>query len=321
MLLSVRVRHYLKFMQGHLCSADEILAGSNLTPDDLERSDCYVDAAQCNIVASNVLRLTGDPGIGFEIGAAAGLQDFESVGAALSSAETLGRAVRLWARYASPPISLNFGGERQGIKGLSSWSVEAINVADDEDIFRFYAEESFGVGMNLGNLLGTPLEVQEVYFSFPEHHRARYEDHFHCKVQFNAARTMLRVGAPSLNARVAYRSSTRSRERPRHLVTLRLRGVLIGSDTMPRLDDAASMLHMSSRSLRRHLQTEGTSYQAVLDEVRCVLAKEYLLEQSMPIAKVATLLGFSHPDGLRRAFKHSTGSTIGELVVPPPRRR
>jgi YesN/AraC family two-component response regulator len=54
--------------------------------------------------------------------------------------------------------------------------------------------------------------------------------------------------------------------------------------------------------LRRHLQAEGTSYQSILDDVRCNLAKHYLQDTRMTGEDIATALGFSDSANFRHAF-------------------
>jgi AraC-like DNA-binding protein len=78
------------------------------------------------------------------------------------------------------------------------------------------------------------------------------------------------------------------------------------------LSEVAAALHMSPRSLQRRLGDEGTSFDAVLDELRRDLALRYLADPKIAIAEVAYLLGFSEPSSFHRAFKRWTGATPRE---------
>ncbi|MCZ6831258.1 MAG: AraC family transcriptional regulator [Gammaproteobacteria bacterium] len=71
----------------------------------------------------------------------------------------------------------------------------------------------------------------------------------------------------------------------------------------------AERLHMSTRNLRRKLGQEGTTFQKVLDDVRCELAKNYLSQTQMRLEDISPLVGFSETSNLRRAFKKWTGHT------------
>lgn len=78
---------------------------------------------------------------------------------------------------------------------------------------------------------------------------------------------------------------------------------------MPSFADVAAMLYMSESSLRRRLQAEDTSYQAIKDEVRCQVAIDRLLHDDARVADLADLLGFTEPSSFVRSFKSWTGFT------------
>jgi AraC-like DNA-binding protein len=66
---------------------------------------------------------------------------------------------------------------------------------------------------------------------------------------------------------------------------------------------------MSESSLRRRLQSEQTSYQAIKDEVRCEVAIDKLLHEDARVADLAELLGFTEASSFVRSFKSWTGHT------------
>lgn len=72
----------------------------------------------------------------------------------------------------------------------------------------------------------------------------------------------------------------------------------------------ARALHMSSRTLSRKLEQEGTSFSNELTAVRQELAQALLLrDPSRPLAEIAFLLGFTHVESFHRAFKRWSGAT------------
>jgi AraC-like DNA-binding protein len=77
----------------------------------------------------------------------------------------------------------------------------------------------------------------------------------------------------------------------------------------PSFSAVASMLYMSESSLRRRLQGEHTSYQAIKDEVRCEVAIDKLLHEDTRVADLAELLGFTEASSFVRSFKSWTGHT------------
>ena len=75
----------------------------------------------------------------------------------------------------------------------------------------------------------------------------------------------------------------------------------------PKLDEAAQILGLSSRGLRRKLAESGTTYQGILDSVRLAMAKRLIKETDAPIASIGYELGFTHPSDFGRAFKKWSG--------------
>ncbi|AKJ30233.1 AraC family transcriptional regulator [Caldimonas brevitalea] len=76
-------------------------------------------------------------------------------------------------------------------------------------------------------------------------------------------------------------------------------------------ESAAEALHVSTRSLHRHLRDEGTSFQRVKDELRRDIAVQKLTRTREPMAAIAAELGFDSTASFHRAFKGWTGDTPG----------
>ena len=71
----------------------------------------------------------------------------------------------------------------------------------------------------------------------------------------------------------------------------------------------AAALAISSRTLQRRLQDEGTTFQKVLDELREELARHYLSATNYSSAEISFLLGYEEPNSFFRAFRTWTGQT------------
>ena len=77
------------------------------------------------------------------------------------------------------------------------------------------------------------------------------------------------------------------------------------------IEAVAKTFHMSLRSLSRHLGKEGTSFQAIKDELRRDVAIQQLTHTQTPIAIIGEEIGFIDPTTFYRAFKKWTGSPPG----------
>ena len=81
----------------------------------------------------------------------------------------------------------------------------------------------------------------------------------------------------------------------------------------PEMEAIAAALCMTSRNLRRKLDAEGTSYQALLANVRYALARDYISTSFLSTEDIAAALGFSDAASFRHAFKRWTGMTPAEF--------
>ena len=77
---------------------------------------------------------------------------------------------------------------------------------------------------------------------------------------------------------------------------------------------AASRLCLHPRTLHRRLRALGTNFQRELDSVRYAVAKEFLTDTGMPLAKIAEALDYADTSAFNRAFKRWSG-------MPPARWR
>ncbi|SAK81451.1 AraC family transcriptional regulator [Caballeronia glebae] len=82
-----------------------------------------------------------------------------------------------------------------------------------------------------------------------------------------------------------------------------------GLPTTPTVDAVAQQLHYSVRTLCRRLEAEGTTFQAIKDEVRRDIAIQRLTRSDDALATIAYDVGFDNPTAFHRAFRHWTGST------------
>ncbi len=79
------------------------------------------------------------------------------------------------------------------------------------------------------------------------------------------------------------------------------------------LDDAASSLGLSCRTLQRKLTASGTSLSGLLDEVRRDRAEQLVGERVLTLGEVAVKVGFAEQASFTRAWTRWFGA-------PPSRR-
>lgn len=93
--------------------------------------------------------------------------------------------------------------------------------------------------------------------------------------------------------------------------TARVRGVLTRSlgTVPPQIGAVARLVDLHPRTVQRRLAAEGTTFAAVLDEVRREAAKRYLTTTDIPMSQVAGMLGLSEQSALSRCCRRWWGIT------------
>jgi AraC-like DNA-binding protein len=97
-------------------------------------------------------------------------------------------------------------------------------------------------------------------------------------------------------------------------VAERIRSLLHGEPDLGAIDalSVARRLGLSSRTLSRKLEEQGTNFRTLLDAVRKDIALRELAAGALPLTDIAERLGFGNTPSFHRAFKRWTGTTIGE---------
>jgi len=108
-----------------------------------------------------------------------------------------------------------------------------------------------------------------------------------CKEQLEQTRPQLNIDKCIVDKVQRYLSST-----PLYRVTM---------------EECAQGLNISSRSLRRKLNEESQSYQAILDEFRYILSDKYLNDTHMTLEEIAERLGYSDAANFSHAYKRWSG--------------
>jgi AraC-like DNA-binding protein len=156
--------------------------------------------------------------------------------------------------------------------------------------------------------------------------RKRLEGHFGCPVRFGAGRNAMVFRdvdldrpfvthneelATMIGAQLESELGRRNWDAdPCERVRRSLRGGLAGR--RPTLEEVAKELGLGTRSLQRRLSESGTTFQALLEEVRREMAHRHLQQPNLEFNEVAFLLGYEDTNSFFRAFQGWEGKTPSE---------
>lgn len=83
---------------------------------------------------------------------------------------------------------------------------------------------------------------------------------------------------------------------------------------LPSMEQMASHLELSDRTLRRKLANGKSRYQNLVYQVRCQYALQQLVTQRLDVATLAEQMGFNDVSHFRQSFKHWTGFAPGDFM-------
>lgn len=296
---------------------EQLLAGSAIAASDLACADTRITRTQELQVCANALHLRSD--LGLELGRRMHVSAYGMVGYAALSSATFGDAWRLMLQY--PALLGTYFKLDLCIEGELAW-VCASDYQHSPELEMFNLEMCLAsLKLISDDLLGQPLKLSAAQFCYSEpNYSDRYPHSFACPLQFNAARNafafpahLLQQPLPLADAVTHREMLSRCRKQNTEFTTRqawlgRIRQLLAEQVTAPPgLEQLAQQMHCSPRTLRRHLQAQGTHYQELLDELRFERAKTLLSEEDWPICRIAEHLGFSETASFRHAFQRWSG--------------
>lgn len=315
-LLMVRLGH------DHGLTTEQCLAGTGLTERQLADPDAALGVTDELAVIANVVRDLGDPpGLGLEAGELFRSTSYGLWGFALISSPTLRSAIRVGFQFGELSFSLSETSVHDA-DGEVRLLLEPLGIPPD--LRRFTVERDAAAIQTLHrDLLAAPRALRRVEFTRPappEDVLPRYESLFGVPPVFAADANVLVFDAaevdvplPQANGQTAAVVLGHCRDllderRARTGTSRRVRDLLI--ERLPTPPDAAGLareLHISERTLRLKLADEGTSYRALLDEIREHLAEELLVSQRLPVAEIAHRLGYVEVSSFSQAFRRWKG--------------
>ncbi|ARU54331.1 MAG: AraC family transcriptional regulator [Pseudomonadales bacterium] len=319
---SIYPQTYLNIAQERGGNIERIFARSSFPQEILQRQNAEINFLQMHDLVQCVLDEVGNDGIGIEVGLRLPPTAFGNLGYAILCSATMQDAVALCARYW---YLLGRG------LSISQQHTDPFYIIDLTPTVPFpkpmthlvfeSTMASFYRGFQV--LVDCTDDDMEIWFAAP---RPDYADKVEAKigcVHYGMPANQFRFRSELLSRSLAMhnpiglkfaleqcareeamieKSSFKLREKVQQQM-------VFGREGYPTLQDMSNQLNMTSRTLRRRLESEGTNFKNLLEEAKRRDAIQLLDDDKMEIQQIATLLGYQDPANFTRAFRQWTGQT------------
>ncbi len=302
----------------------DVLRGTDISAAQLADPATEIEAAQELALIGNLVRGLGNPP---SLGLAAGLRYHLTTmgiwGFVLASSATLRAALEAGLGH----MDLTYSFSRIWIEQDADGAHLMLDVsAAPAPLRRFLVERDVAAIVTFNReLLSTRQTANAIRFAFAKPDDLDpYRSALGLTPQFDAGCNALTIASalldrplPQANPQVRALCemqcrSLLARRRTRAGFAGRVRDQLLRNpQQLPDMEQVATELCMTSRHLRRLLDEEGTSYRALVDEVRQALAEQLLRSPRMKLDEVAERLGYAERASFIQAFKRWTGVTPG----------
>ncbi|WP_144897990.1 AraC family transcriptional regulator [Luteimonas cucumeris] len=301
-------------------------AGLPLSRVRIDDPTVRVSYRQASRIVEAALRALPRADIGLVLGCRQNIGNFGLLGLAMMTAYSFGDAIGIGLQYAG--LSGSLMDLEFDTSDPAAVSMVAVQRAPDEHLLPFLCEELFASTLMLcQGLVGTSFRPLRLELTYPAPaYASRYREVFDCPVAFNMQRNRIMVDTRWLDYRLPTynpvsaqqalalcRAQLPHERRPNEIVASVRRLLRERLQENPRLADIAAELHLTERTLRRHLASAGTGFKTIHDEARSDRAHDLLHQRDLPISQIGAVLGFKDAREFRRAFKRWTGTTPSEV--------
>jgi AraC-like DNA-binding protein len=296
-----------------------LLRGSHIDPATLTDPHALIEAQQEIAVIRNLVTAFDDrPGLGVELGRLYHLTAYGYFGYLLAACASVREITEKGLQYALLTFAFSTMTAHVGDHGHYVLAMDADDIP--ADVRRFVVERDVAATVQIQREIfpcpnRVPLREVRLTFAIDEARRPPvYWDYFRVPVSASRPRTEIVFDeayldqvppmANPLTAQLMVAQCERIRAERLHRtgVAARVRAYLLDQRSLDlSLEEIAERLHYAPRTLRRHLEHEGTTFRAVLAEVRRSVAENLLRDPAVPRYEIARRLGYQEWSSLARA--------------------
>ena len=296
---------------------DTLLRRHGLSPDALDNEEALLPALAVAQLLETSAEVLHCPDFGLQLGRAQTLDVLGPLAIAIQHSATAAEGLQWASRYlfVHTAINLEVVTSVPGHPELAEFRYE-FGITQGQSI-RQAVDQTLGfTHRTILTLAGGHYSLQAVSLPHtPQAPASTYRQYFGAPVHFEQPHAALFVPRSFLDTPIQSANPTLHELATSYLeanfptresnVSARVRLAISRSQGVmsARKAQIARVLAMHPRTLQRHLAAEGTTFEAIRDQVSRETALQYLTTTGMPLARVAALLGFSEQSALTRACK------------------
>jgi AraC-like DNA-binding protein len=319
----VKIATILELLSQQGVALAEALVGVHLSSRAISSPTTRVSLNQVIACYRNALKLSRDPRFAYHAGLRFHVSSYGMFGFAMLSSMNFRQTMHFAVSYhelATPLAEVSFKeADNSGV-----WTIVPVpHPHVDASLYRFLVELQFGIHLSLHReIMGPEFAPSELHVTYgPPENAPSYPELFGCPVRFGQSENKFLFethwldGVPKLGNEITYAAVLKlcdemMEELQLHIGLVgKVRQVLLVNLMRPTSFEAvADYLHLSTRTLRRRLVDENTSFRKLVDELRMQMAIKYLRDTNLTIEDIAHALGFSDAANFRHAFRRWTKS-------------
>jgi AraC-like DNA-binding protein len=298
------------------------LPGRSTVDESEPDSDYEFQSSQLHALLQTAVELSGDPGLAIRLGQNVDIANFGAFGFAIMSSVDMKAATKLHLRYVkifAPAANKWSSVERDN--GLTVRLQQSVGTPAQQQLV---TEMAFSNLISNGQFLsGSSTQGIELQLNYPKPvHFSVYQKHIPVPILFDQEynqcflpnkwlKLPVRTANPAASAVFIQQCEEmlQGLNRIENTSSVIRRLLIQSAGALLNISQVADHLHVNERTLRRRLNAESTSFRTICDEIRNILAQQYLANTSLNVADIAHLLSYGETVNFRRAFVRWNGLT------------
>ncbi|WP_170756557.1 helix-turn-helix transcriptional regulator [Ruegeria lacuscaerulensis] len=329
----MKERHYtaaklnaaLRVLDRYQIQSDGVFERTDIDRTRLKDKEYRVSLRQIIDVLNNIAQQRWHPELPYDIGRNLHISDYGLYGYAVLSSTRYRDTVDFAQRFhylAAPTAEMSFDFDKDN----PGWEFEPVSVIEQSpDFYSFLTNLQAGIFASLHqDVIGQDFQCNLLELRYPRDSYYTIPAHAADVIKFSAEKNRYSVPPKWMDQRlelgnrmtfqqivqICEKELSELLSRDEGRVSGKVRKALVQSLSFgANMELISRQIGLTSRTLRRHLKRENTTFSDIVDSTRSELALRYLRDTELSIQEIAYVLGFSDSASFVRAFRRWTGKT------------